>query len=667
MAVFAWALCVSGPGDAAAQTALIERTRLFGNPTAAHARLSPDGKWLAWTAPKGGVLNLWVAPSASPEDRRALTEVRDRPIEQYFWAPDSGALIFVADQGGDENFRLYAVDVRTGAQRTLAAFERTRAQVVAVSSDVCDRILIGLNNRDPRWHDVFSLDLKSGALTPVLRNDRFSGFVADRGLALRVATEARPDGSVDVYRIEDGAPEAAPFERIPFDDAMTTRPLSLAAGGRLYWVDSRGRDTAALVEQDLGSGSRRVIAENPRGDVGDVIVDPVLPNPRTGEAEAYLKSYLRTEWIPLATGVAEDLAHLRRALDGEISVTSRTLADDLWTVEADPAAEPPATYLYRRSSRSLEKLFGSRDALKGAQLSPMQALEIKARDGLVLPSYLTLPPGADRDGDGRPETPSPMVLLVHGGPWLRDSYGFNPYHQWLANRGYAVLSVNFRGSSGFGKRFIAAGDRQWAGAMREDLLDAVEWAKAQGVARPDKVAIMGASYGGYASLAGLTFTPETYACGVSLVGPSNLATLLDSTPPHWESLKRQLFRRVGDPTTPEGRRKLAAQSPLTRVAAIRRPLLVAQGANDPRVKQAESEQIVAAMRARGIPVTYVLFPDEGHGLARPENSIAFSAIVESFLGKCLGARVEPENGAIEASSAIVTTSGAHSPRGQNSR
>jgi dipeptidyl aminopeptidase/acylaminoacyl peptidase len=272
----------------------------------------------------------------------------------------------------------------------------------------------------------------------------------------------------------------------------------------------------------------------------------------------------------------------------------------------------------------------------------MHAVEISARDGLVLPSYLSLPRDADPDGDGKPAQPLPMVLYVHGGPWARDSYGYNSTHQWLANRGYAVLSVNYRGSSGFGKSFIEKATHEFAGKMHDDLIDAVNWTIDKGIARKDRIAIMGGSYGGYATLVGMTFTPATFACGVDIVGPSNLVTLIESFPAYWQPfLEMSWYKRVGDPRTPAGKQLLLERSPLTRVDKIQKPLLIGQGANDPRVTRKESDQIVTAMKARDIPVTYVVYADEGHGFARPENRISFYAITDSFLGTCLGGRTEP--------------------------
>ena len=629
---------------------LIPRDALFGNPVKAAGRISPDGKWLSWIAPRDGVMNIWVAPAANPAAAKALTNERKRPIRSYFWAPDSKQILFVNDKGGDENFLLYGVNVATGAERSLTPFEKTRVDVVGISPTVPGRILVGLNNRDAKWHDVHSLDLASGKLTPVLINTAgYAGFLADQNLVIRGALKSRLDGGSDYFRVSGNKVASKPTEQITLEDSQTTQPAGYTSDGKtLYWVDSRGRDTAALIAQDVATGTKAVIAQDAKADIGDA-----MSHPRTGRIEAYSVNYLKDEWTPVGTAVAADLAFLKKELPGEFSVTSRTLADDKWTVAVAASNAPPTTWIYDRKAKKLTKFFTSRPALEGQTLSAMYPVEIKSRDGLTLVSYLTLPPGSDPDGDGRPSAAVPMVLLVHGGPWGRDVYGYNGTHQWLANRGYAVLSTNFRASTGFGKSFISAGDLQWGKKMHDDLLDAVDWAVKSGVTLPDKVAIMGGSYGGYATLAGMAFTPDVFACGVDIVGPSNLETLLKTIPAYWEAGKVQFYKRMGDPTTVDGIALLKERSPLYRAGDIKRPLLIGQGANDPRVNKAESEQIVEAMKAKGIPVTYVVFPDEGHGFARPVNNIAFNAVTENFLGQCLGGRAEPIGGTVRASTAQV--------------
>jgi dipeptidyl aminopeptidase/acylaminoacyl peptidase len=352
-------------------------------------------------------------------------------------------------------------------------------------------------------------------------------------------------------------------------------------------------------------------------------------------------------------GFERHLANVAASTPGDINVLGQTMDGNQWIFVADAPEDPIPYYLYDRTSGKANRLFTSYPELAQQPLRRTVPVVIESRDGLPLVSYLTLPHAADPNGDGKPDARAPLVLNVHGGPWGRDTYGYLAEHQWLANRGYAVLSVNFRGSTGFGKGFVDAAVHQWAGKMHDDLIDAVDWAVREGVTSRETVAIMGGSYGGYATLVGLTFTPDRFACGVDVVGPSNLETLLSSIPPYWKSFFDVLTRNVGDPRTEAGRALLQERSPLNRADAIRRPLLIGQGANDPRVKQSESNQIVSAMKAKGLPVTYVLFPDEGHGFARPENNLAFYGITEGFLSTCLRGRFEPLGDALAGSSTTV--------------
>ncbi|MEO5613138.1 MAG: S9 family peptidase [Sphingomicrobium sp.] len=630
--------------------ALIPRSSLFGNPVRSQGQISPDGTQFAFIAPRDGVMNLWVAPIGDVAAARPLTAETVRPIRQYFWAPNSRQLLFVNDSGGDENFLLYGVDTKTATMRALTPFKKTRVQIVQVSPTVKDRILIGINNRDPKWHDVYSLNLASGKLSPVLINvGEYSGFIADQNLVLRATSKSRDDGGSDYYRVARNKVAPTPFEQVGLDDSLSTAPIGFTADGKtLYWIDSRDRETAALIAQDAVSGVKTVIGSDPRADIGNTLTDP-----RTGKVLAYGVEYLRNEWKPLDPAVGADLAFLEQQLKGDISITSATLANDIWTVAVDPVTQPSSVWLYERASHRLTKLYAPRPALENMPLAAMYPVEIKSRDGLTLPSYLTLPPGSDADGNGRPDHPVPLVLLVHGGPWGRDTFGYDAFHQLLANRGYAVLATNFRASTGFGKRFVAAGNLQWGLAMHDDLVDATDWAVANGVTAPDKVAIMGGSYGGYATLAGVTMTPDKFACGVDIVGPSNLETLLKTIPAYWTAIRTQFYKRMGDPNTAAGQAVLKRASPLYLADKIVKPLLIGQGANDPRVNIAESEQIVNAMKARAIPVTYVVFPDEGHGFARPANNLAFFGITEQFLSQCLGGRAEPLGNDVRNASAKV--------------
>jgi dipeptidyl aminopeptidase/acylaminoacyl peptidase len=430
------------------------------------------------------------------------------------------------------------------------------------------------------------------------------------------------------------------------EDEMTSGPAGFDKSGQtLYFEDSRNRNTAGLFSMDLNTKDVNLVAENEKCDVGGIVAHPTEKN-----IQAVSFTYDRTDWDILDPAIADDFKFLKEFKDGEFVISSRTLDDKQWTVVYFLDDGPVQFYRYERSAsagsaqgpkRKMHFLFNNRDDLGEYQLVKMHAPIIKSRDGLNLVSYLSLPPGSDPDNDGRPDKPVPLVLDVHGGPWARDGWGFNSYHQWLANRGYAVLSVNYRGSTGFGKEFINAANGEWSGKMHDDLLDAVQWAIDQKIAQPDKVAIMGGSYGGYATLVGLTFTPDVFACGVDIVGPSSLVTLLKNVPEYWMPFMPVMKVRVGDVGTDEGQAELLKRSPLTLVDKIKKPLLIAQGANDPRVKRQEADQIVDAMKKKGIPVTYVVYPDEGHGFRRPENNKSNNAVTEAFLAKQLGGRFEP--------------------------
>jgi dipeptidyl aminopeptidase/acylaminoacyl peptidase len=634
---------------------LIPRDHLFGNPSRSQGKISPDGQWLSWLAPREGVMNVWVAPRAEPDTAKAITRSTDRPIREHFWAPDARSVGYIQDKEGDENYLLYRIDIATGEETCLTPFEDTRVQVVGSSRTILDEILVGLNNRDPQWHDVHRLNLNTGALELVYENNAFAGFLADDTLTLRMALAQNEAGGTDYFRIEGGVVEDEPFETTAMEDSLTTGPAGYTTDGSvLYWLDSRGRDTAGLFAQDTATGERRLIASHDKADISGT-----MGHRHTGEVQAWAATYLKTEWTAIDPDIGTALEWLRKQFSGEFGVMSRTDDDRTWIVWNDPGTAPIATFIYDRDAQELTPFYVTRPELEGAPLQKMHPVEIPARDGLTLPSYLTLAAGSAADGADRPAEPGAMVLLVHGGPWARDSFGYDPLHQLLANRGYSVLAVNYRGSTGFGKGFINAANKQWGLAMHDDLIDAVEWAVAEGIAARDKVAIMGGSYGGYATLAGLTFTPEVFACGVDIVGPSNLETLLSTIPPYWAPMVKIFHERMGNPETEEGLALLRAASPLHKADRITRPLLIAQGANDPRVKQSESDQIVEAMKSAGIPVTYVLFPDEGHGFARPENNIAFEAISENFLAECLGGRAEPLGDVLEPSTAQIVEGAEH--------
>ncbi|WP_434416330.1 alpha/beta fold hydrolase [Nannocystis pusilla] len=634
---------------AAPEPELIPRELLFGNPERVNVQISPDGKHLSWVAPVDGVLNVHVAPADDASKGRAVTTDKARGITQYFWSYRPDTLLYLRDTGGDEDFHLHALDLKTGESRDLTPYPKTRAAVNGVSHLHPNVVLVGMNDREQQWHDLYRVDLATGKRTLVERNDqKLSGYITDPELKVRLATRSRDDGGIDVL-LPDGKDGWKPFQQVPFDDALSTHFGSITTDGKtLYLRDSRDRNTVALFAVDLATGDKKLLLEDPRADISGALTDP-----RTGVVRAVATNYLREEWKALDDSVSRDLEKLKAIGPGVIGVTSGTLDDQTWIVAYSAAEAPAVYYRYARGSGELTKLFSARPALDGKPLVKQWPQEISSRDGLTLVSYLTLPLKADPEQDGKPNTPAPLVLFVHGGPWARDSYGYSSTPQWLANRGYAVLQVNYRGSNGFGKDFVNKSNFEWAGKMHEDLIDAVDWAVKQGVTTADQVAIMGGSYGGYATLVGLTFTPDTFKCGVDVVGPSNLITLFNTFPAYWASFMQQWYHRVGDPRTEEGKQKLLDRSPITHVDKIEKPLLIAQGANDPRVKQTESDQIVEAMKAKNIPVTYVLFPDEGHGFARSENSKAYTAAAEGFLGTCLGGRVEPIGKDLTGSSITV--------------
>ena len=629
-------------------TPLIPREVLFGNPDRTSIQLSPDGATIAYLAPVDGVLNVWVGPADDPAGVKPVTKDTGRGIRFYGWAYSNDRILYIQDKDGDENWHLYGVDLSTTETRDLTPVEGVQARIQEASPKFPHEILIALNDRLPQFHDLYLLNIDTGERRLVQENEGFVGFVTDDDYNVRLATRMTPDGGREILRQTDAGGWEL-FTKVEMEDTLTTSPVGFDKMGKiLHMTSSRDRNTAALIALDLETGEQTLIAEDPQADVSDIMIHPTEKN-----VQAAGFTYERKNWQILDESIADDLAYLRTVADGEVEVVSRTLDDRYWIVAYMIDNAPVRYYRYDREEQRAQFLFTNRKALEGLSLAKMHPVIIASRDGLSLVGYYTLPAWSDNDSDGRPDEPLPMVLVAHGGPWARDIWGYNAWHQWLANRGYAVLSVNFRGSTGFGKAFINASIREWGAKMHNDLIDAVNWAVQEGIADRERVAIMGGSYGGYATLVGLTFTPETFACGVDIVGPSNLVTLLESIPPYWQPQVALWATRVGDHRTEEGRAFLTERSPLTHVDRIQRPLLIGQGANDPRVKQAEADQIVQAMQDKQIPVTYVLYPDEGHGFARPENRLSFNAVAEAFLAQCLGGRHEPIDDDFEGSSITV--------------
>jgi dipeptidyl aminopeptidase/acylaminoacyl peptidase len=610
---------------------LIPRRILFGNPERISPRISPNGASLAWIAPHNDVLNVWTAPVGPDgvdwDAAQVVTNDTDRGIRVFLWAHDGRHLLYLQDTGGDENWRLYDVDVTTMQHRDLTPFEGVQAQILATEKDLPDEVLVGLNRDNPALHDVYRLNLTSGDLVKEVENPGFAGWVVDTKLVTRVGVALEPAGSL-VVKVRDSADgDWRLLLTLPAEDTLTSAPIAISPdGATMLAMSSLDADTGRLVRVDLGSGAAAVIAEDPDADVSGVRVHPDTREP---QVVTWVKE--RTEYRVLDPALEADVAAIRALHPGDPDIVAHDHSDMVWLVAFTNDTGPIPYFLYDRQRRSGRFLFDHRPELSQYELVPMEPFSFQARDGLTIHGYLTFPPGAGRKD-------LPMVLNVHGGPWARDAWGFDPEAQWLANRGYLCVQVNFRGSTGYGKAFVNAGDREWGNAMQNDLTDAVEFAIGQGWADRERVAIYGGSYGGYAALAGITFTPDLYRCAVDIVGPSNLKTLIETIPPYWQPQIALFHQRVGNPETDA--EFLWSRSPLSRAAAIKTPLLIAQGANDPRVKQAESEQIVAALKDAGIDHEYMLFPDEGHGFAKPENRLKFYAAAERFLARHLGGRAE---------------------------
>jgi dipeptidyl aminopeptidase/acylaminoacyl peptidase len=606
------------------ETKLIPRSVLFGNPERSDPTLSPDGTQLGYLAPVNGVLNVWIRTLGKNDDR-PVTSDTGRGIHIFAWQYDSQHILYAQDAAGDENWRIYQTDIVSHQTRDLTPFDKVQASIVAYEWHTPDTLLVQSNQRDESLFDVYRLDLKTGALEMDTENPGdVSGWQADHNLQVRAAQVMTADGST-VIRVRNDV-------NSPWCELMQWGPDETFGGvfgftpdNRNLWVaTSLNANAARLLEVDLGTGAQTVIASDPQFDISGI---ELQPKTRKLQAASFVKQRVSYEFLD--PSLKADFEILQQAQPGDIAGLSRSLDDTKWVVTYSRDDAAVRWFFYDRPAKKAELLFSARPDLENYQLSNMEPIEYTARDGMTIYGYLTVPAGVKAER-------LPMVLFVHGGPWHRDTWGYDPWAQWLSNRGYAVLQPNFRGSTGYGKQYINAGDREWAGAMHTDLLDAKEWAVQRGIADPDKVCIMGGSYGGYATLAGLAFSPDTFCCGVDIVGPSNLNTLLATIPPYWSTMVAAFHKRMGD--TEEF---LHSQSPLYKANQIKAPLLIGQGANDPRVKQAESDQIAAAVRANGQPVEYYVFPDEGHGFVVPENSMAFNAAVERFLAKYLGGRSEP--------------------------
>jgi len=599
---------------------------LLGNPEKLQPQISPDGLRLAYLAPVDGVLNIWVGTVGS-EDFRPVTSDTDRGIRAYAWGHDNVHVLYIQDKGGDENWHLYTVNLETGEEIDRTPFEGAQVQTIARPKRFPDDVLIGINKDNPQLHDAYRLNLKSGELTKVADNPGFVAWLVDNDLKIRGAAAPQPDGGMQVLIRDTEDAEWRPLITFASADTLTSNPIGFTADGTgLFLQSSVDTNAARLVRMDTASGETTVLAEDPTYDVVNVVI-----HPDTREPQLVGIMRERLDWIVLDPSIADDIAALKHIQDGDLQPIGRDHADNTWLLAFDSDHGPIRYYAFDRTTKKPTFLFEHRPDLSNYTLAPMEPFSIKARDGLELNGYLRFPVGVPREQ-------LPTVLKVHGGPWARDLWGFNPEAQWLANRGYLCVQVNFRGSHGYGKSFLNAGDREWGGKMHDDLIDTVKWVIDQGYADPDRIAIYGGSYGGYAALVGATFTPDVFACAIALVGPANLKTFIETIPPYWQPEVALWHKRVGNPETDE--EFLWSRSPLSKVDQIKVSMLVAHGANDPRVKLSETEQIADAMREKGIDHELMIFPDEGHGFAKPENRLKFYRAADAFLAKHLGGRAE---------------------------
>ena len=629
---------------------IIPIQHFFDNPEIAGAQVSPNGQFISYLKPYKDKLNVFVRQLGSAEERRMTTDTI-RPVRGYFWSADGSMLLYVQDKGGNENFHVYSVPIEGGGTpeaTNLTPHEGVRALIFAVPDERPGEILIGMNKRDPSVFDGYWLDVETGETRLVVENPgNFGAMLPDHDLQVRFAMGQNAEGGSSLYtRASDHDPEWR--EVAAYSAEETVRPLRFHKDNRRVYLASNAGDTdlQRLVLLDLETGAVQVVESDPEGEVD---FGSALFSDLTDEIIATIYVADTVRLYPKNEQMATDIERLRRIHDGTPNLTSSTTDETRWVVSFNSPTDPGATYMYDRKTGEAEFLFRPRPWLNAEHLADVTPVSFESRDGLLIHGYLTLPRGLEAKS-------LPMVLLVHGGPWARDNWGYQPEAQMLANRGYAVLQVNYRGSSGFGKNFYNAAVKEFAGRMHDDLIDGVKWAVAEGIADPDRIGVYGGSYGGYATLVSLTFTPEVFACGVDYVGPSSLITLIESFPAYWRPfLKGTWFRFVGDPEVEADREDMRERSPLFYVDRIEDPILIVQGANDPRVTKLESDQMVIALRDRGVKVSYLVADNEGHGFSNADNRMALYRSMEPFFGECLGGReqetVPPE---IEAKIAELT-------------
>lgn len=633
---------IAVPGSVSAQNGLpplIDRELFFGDPEISGAQISPDGNFIAFIKPFKGTRNIWVKKAAEPfSAAKPVTADLNRPVRIYFWSRDGKHILFVQDKDGDENFNIFAVNPADSpatnqdvpAAHNLTDAKGVRAVIYSVPRSQPDVIYVGLNDRDAAWHDLYKVTISTRERTLLRQNtERITSWVFDLKDQLRLATRSADNGDTEILRVDEKG-----FTKVYSCNVFETcGPIRFHKDGqRTYMITNKGgANLIRLVLFNPATGKEELVESDPEGrvDFGGASFSEV-----TDEliATSYLDDKARIYWKD--KNFEADYKLLRKQLPNrEINFGSSTKDEQLFLLSAYSDTEPGESYLFDRKTKKLSLQYRIREKLVRNHLAPMKPVRYKSSDGLEIPAYLTLPKGVAAKN-------LPAIIVPHGGPWARDIWGYSSMAQFLANRGYAVLQPNFRGSTGFGKEFLDAGNKEWGQKMQDDVTWGAKYLISEGIADPKRIGIMGGSYGGYATLAGVTFTPDVYAAAVSIVGPSNLITLLDSIPPYWEQIRKLFYERMGDPTTPEGKAQLERQSPLNSADKITTPLLVIQGANDPRVKKHESDQIVVALRDRKFPVEYLVAGDEGHGFARPVNSMAMFAASEKFLAKHLNGRYQ---------------------------
>jgi len=633
---------VCGPVTTLAeQPPIIDRALFFGEIQIAGAQISPDGQYLSFLKPYKGTRNIWVKKASEPfSAARPMSAEATRPIRQYFWSRDAKFILYSQDVGGDENFNVYAIDptkpadATTGVPptRALTSLKGVRTLIYAVPRAKPDILYIGLNDRDKQWHDLYELTISTGEKKLLRKNtERISGWDFDHDGNLRIAERTNQVGDTEILRVDaDGFKQiysCSVLEGCGVEDFD-------AANKMVYLNTNKGElNLAELEMMDPGTGATTKYESDPENRVDIEGLDL-----STVDYHVYFTRYEddRSRLYFKDKEFEKEYHWLESKLPGkEINFGARSKDENVWIVSASSDREPGETYLWNRKAKTLDLQYRIREELPRESLSERKPYHFKSSDGLEISAYLTLPKGL-------PAKNLPLVVFPHGGPWARDNFGYDTFAQFLSNRGYAVLQPNFRGSTGYGKKFLNAGNGEWGRKMQDDLTWGVKALVADGTVDVKRVGIAGGSYGGYATLAGVAFTPDVYAGAVAIVAPSNLITLLDAIPPYWEAGRKQMYARMADPTTPDGKALLIAESPLTQAKAIVTPLLVVQGKNDPRVNIRESNQIVAAVRDNGKPVEYLVAPDEGHGFARPINNLAMVTAMEGFLVKYLGGRDQKE-------------------------